>query len=298
MLGYITADKPELKVREMECYRSYYCGICKSVGARYGQLPRFALSYDFAFLALLLASLSPEPEQVASERCIVHPLKKNTVTRGNPCIDYAGDIMVLLVYYNLLDDKADEHKVRGTLGSRLLADRAAALQQKYPKLAEVIDRELGRLTELEQEKSASIDLCGDAFAGIMAEVFAGEAVKELVPEEQLRPLRHIGYNIGRWIYLADALDDCGADIKSGSYNPLIWRFKYEGGEETIESFRERISEQMEIVLMSCLSEVELGYSLLRIAKNKGVTDNVIYSGLLKKTESLLRKGSRDDEKSL
>ena len=57
MLGYVKIDKGELKVREYEVYTGYYCGICKSIGKRYGQLPRMALSYDAAFLAVLLASL-------------------------------------------------------------------------------------------------------------------------------------------------------------------------------------------------------------------------------------------------
>ena len=45
MLGYVKIDKGELKVREYEVYTGYYCGICKSIGKRYGQLPRMALSY-------------------------------------------------------------------------------------------------------------------------------------------------------------------------------------------------------------------------------------------------------------
>ena len=36
MTGYVIADKPEMKVREFELYNSYYCGVCKSIAARYG----------------------------------------------------------------------------------------------------------------------------------------------------------------------------------------------------------------------------------------------------------------------
>ena len=44
MLGYVKIDKGELKVREYEVYTGYYCGVCKSIGRRYGQLPRMVLS--------------------------------------------------------------------------------------------------------------------------------------------------------------------------------------------------------------------------------------------------------------
>jgi hypothetical protein len=62
MLGYVTPEKGELKLREFEIYGAYSCGICRSVGARYGSLPRLLLYYDFVFLAMLLSSLSDAPD--------------------------------------------------------------------------------------------------------------------------------------------------------------------------------------------------------------------------------------------
>ena len=44
MLGYVVSYRPELKVWESEIYKAYYCGVCKSIGRRYGQLPRMILS--------------------------------------------------------------------------------------------------------------------------------------------------------------------------------------------------------------------------------------------------------------
>ena len=41
MFGYILPERPELKIREYEYFRAYYCGVCKSIAIRYGQLPRF-----------------------------------------------------------------------------------------------------------------------------------------------------------------------------------------------------------------------------------------------------------------
>ena len=31
MYGYIVVDQPELKFREFDKYRSYYCGLCDSL---------------------------------------------------------------------------------------------------------------------------------------------------------------------------------------------------------------------------------------------------------------------------
>ncbi|MDO4518082.1 MAG: DUF5685 family protein, partial [Bacillota bacterium] len=95
MLGYVQIYKPELKVREYEIYQGYYCGVCKYIGREYGQLPRMSLSYDAAFLAILLASLEDNPDQPVQEHCIVHPIKKKTIIR-NTAIEFAGDVMLIL----------------------------------------------------------------------------------------------------------------------------------------------------------------------------------------------------------
>ena len=98
MLGYVRIDKGELKVREYEIYTGYYCGVCKSIGARYGQLPRMTLSYDAAFLAVLLASFDDAPDIPVPEHCIGHHIKKKTVIR-NEAVDFAADVMLILAWY-------------------------------------------------------------------------------------------------------------------------------------------------------------------------------------------------------
>ena len=92
MLGYVTIEKGELKVREYDVYQGYYCGICKSIGRRLGQVPRLALSYDAAFLALLLDSLTQNEIQLYYEHCIIHPIQKRPTLKENDAIDYAADM--------------------------------------------------------------------------------------------------------------------------------------------------------------------------------------------------------------
>ena len=70
MYGYIVMNKPELKIREYERYRAYYCGLCKSLKTDAGMRGQISLSYDMTFLALLLSALY-EPETVEKkEHCI------------------------------------------------------------------------------------------------------------------------------------------------------------------------------------------------------------------------------------
>ena len=52
MFGYIVVNQPELKMKEYDEYRKYYCGLCKSLKDRYGARGQISLSYDMTFLVL------------------------------------------------------------------------------------------------------------------------------------------------------------------------------------------------------------------------------------------------------
>ena len=137
MLGYVQIFKPDLKVREYEIYMGYYCGMCKYIGKEYGQLPRMALSYDAAFLALLLACVDDEPDAPVQEHCVLHHIKNKTIIR-NEAIEYAGDVMLVLAWYKMLDDVNDEGKVSAKAASRLLRRLHTRLQNKYLALCDGI----------------------------------------------------------------------------------------------------------------------------------------------------------------
>ena len=268
MLGYVSVSKDALSESELEIYRGYYCGVCKSM-ARYGQVPRLALSYDSVFLALLLGALSSGEEEITTEHCIVHHIKRNPVVKHSQEIDYAADILLMLAYYNFLDDKRDEHKLRGTVGEAFLKKAYKKLSQKYKTISKEIEEGIEKLSILENEKSDSLDKTAGAFGEILKAVFTGYYKDEKVN----RILGDIGYNLGSWIYVMDALDDLEDDRKSSSYNPLIYR---EGGKEGLED-----------TLYNFLGRVSASIDLLDIKKNKGIIDNVILFGLRGRTESLL-----------
>ena len=55
MFGYIGPCRPELRIREEKEYKAWYCGLCRELGHSYGQTARLGLSYDCAFISLLLS---------------------------------------------------------------------------------------------------------------------------------------------------------------------------------------------------------------------------------------------------
>lgn len=318
MLGYVTAERAELRMREYDIYRGYYCGICKSIGRRLGQVPRLVLSYDSVFLAMLLGSLTEEKENLDWEHCIVHPVKKVPVCKGvqraaakdteaaarggapTPAnagnqvagpIDYAADLMVILAYYNVLDDWQDEHSAKSfaqKTGLTPAFKKLLRMKPEYQNLCESISSVLAELSSLEREKCKSIDRVGEKFAIIMECIFT--AYGEVSQKAQLG---EIGKHLGKWIYLIDAVDDLADDIKDGNYNPLIYRFEYDGGRP--EEFWERIREQVELNLFQYLGQISDAYDLLDIRKNKDIIENIIFFGLRRRTEEILRKGVNSEK---
>ena len=81
MFGYVTPEKPEMKVKEFESYRAMYCGLCKQLKADYGFLPRMLLNYDLVTVALLADGLSGETGSPCRERCIANPLQKRCMQK-------------------------------------------------------------------------------------------------------------------------------------------------------------------------------------------------------------------------
>jgi len=300
MIGYVTCEKPEMKIRDFEVYSGYYCGICKSIGRRYGQLQRMSLSYDMAFLASLLSGLETGKDQICREHCVIHHITKKTVIK-NRAVDYAGDVMLLLAWYKLRDDAADENRISAGLLSLAMKKKFRKIEDVYPELAMDMQSSISEIGRLEEEKCSDLDLISDNFAHIMESVFTcyetACAPDPKRQEHNRRLLKHLGYMMGKWIYLIDAYDDLEKDIASGAYNPLIYRYGYDGSQDPAD-FRKSVREQCERNLLIYCSEMEKTVDLLDIKKNKGIIENIVYMGLLRRTDKVLGKEEKTDGKPL
>ncbi len=270
MFGYVTTIKDHLSEDEIDIYRGYYCGVCKALGDNHGQTSRFLLNYDAAFLALLMESLEEKKERIDREHCIIHHIEKNPVVRESKWVDYGGDMMILLSYHKFLDDMEDEHPVRGKIGSLVLGRAYRKTKERYPRIATVIEEQMEALKKLEKEKSSSLDRCSITSGEMMKAIFGAD-----LEGEQKIVMEEIGFSLGVWVYLIDALDDYEEDVENGSYNPLKYR---EAGIEGLES-----------LLYDRLSRISNGIDLLEIKKNKGIIDNIMMMGMRAQTDRVLQK---------
>jgi hypothetical protein len=287
MFGYILPLKQDLKIKEYELFMAYYCGMCKSMSKRLGQMPRLFLNYDSTFFAILLSSISDEKPEIKAERCIAHQIKKRLVVRKSEIVDYAADINVMLTYFSLKDKWNDDKSLAARAGMLSLEHHISKLKKKYPKKCGIIIGRLSELSELETIRCDILDKVADCFSGLIGEILCYEPL--CADKNTEKVLRWIGYNIGKWVYIIDAFDDIKQDIKSDSYNPILLQYGYDGGD--IDEFKSSIKDRIEFNLTYTLSEISKAYELLKTNSNSGIVENIIFMGMLKKTEQILGTGS-------
>ncbi len=277
MFGYVTFYKDELKIKDFNKFRAYYCGLCKTLGKRFNQVVRLGLSYDLTFLALLLDSLDEDNTVFLKGGCFKHMGKKRLIVEHNKSVEYAADMSIALMYYKLLDDLRDSFSLLSAVALVPYWLGVRKVKRIYPEKLEHIKNQLFLLSKLESRKCSVTDEVAEPFARIMESLFD-------VGNEDIKKL---GYNMGRFIYLIDALDDYKKDVKSGGYNP----YRYAYPDLAFEDIK-RIAEKSLTITLAMAAE---SYEKAGISKNKELLDNIIYLGLRQRLDMVLsdKKGNKD-----
>jgi hypothetical protein len=252
------ANLKELEKPRRKRYAGVYCGICRGIRSQCSQLCRLALSYDMAFLSLLLMSLYEPEETVGSHACVIHPGRSWT---DNPYIRYGADMNVALAYYNALDDYEDEGKTASKLLCKVFGKELGRIREAYPRQCGAIEEGIRQLRKLEKENCPNPDEPAGCFGRLMAELF--------VYEEDLwsADLREAGSALGRFIYLADAAVDYKKDLRKKKYNPYI---AMNTGADW---------PRWEEYLILALGRCTAFYEKLPLVQDKSLLDNILYSGV-------------------
>lgn len=276
MFGYIEANVSALNEEQLKRYRGCYCGLCRALKERHGQLSRITLSFDMTFLVMLLSSMY-EPEETAGEgRCGIHPLKKRCYWR-NRFSDYGADINVALAYFNCIDDWEDERKLMRFAQAKALEGRYREVAEKWPRQCETIERCLKKLSEIEKGVSEEPDAATNCFGELMGELFV------CVDEPMWAPrIRLFGEALGRFIYMMDACVDLEKDMKHGRYNPLV-----KMGKEGLTE------EDKQLILKMLIGECTRVFEQLPLVQDVDIMRNVLYSGVWQQYAAALKKVKED-----
>lgn len=252
MFGYVVVDKPSLRIREYDYYKATYCGLCHAMGKCTGCLSRLTLSYDLTFFALVREMIGGERVEFVSKRCVRHPIKKVQTVNINPQLEYSAYVGGILTAGKIADNITDEKGAKRFLAELLrffFSKMEREATESLPELSALVESKLRALKQVEENKTASIDVPADIFGEMMsALLFYGfDGNKKIIAE-------NIGKRLGRWIYIVDAFDDYDDDRKSGSYNPFVEL--YEAKDFTPDNLIS-ISKMLEAELSLAFSAIEL-----------------------------------------
>lgn len=277
MFGYVLINKEELKFKEYDVYRSYYCGMCQVLKKRSGNLAQITLNYDMIFLQLLLTSLYEPETKLKVFRCKLHPFKK-TIKRTNQITDYIADINLFLAYLKCVDDWKDEKKVSRKLYSFLIGRKINKIRRLYPEKTDKLENILNASREYEAKKEYDIDKIAAYSGELMAEIF-------LYREDEWREaLYKMGFFLGKYIYLIDAYEDVEKDVKKGNYNPFTEIYKNENFDDFVQK-----------ILTMMISECAREFENLPIIEDVDILRNILYSGVWSKYKAVRNKREKLEE---
>lgn len=291
MFGYVRIHKPELKMAEYELYQGIYCSLCKQLGKHYGFLSRMTLSYDFTFLAMFRMAMDDQCVGFKRGRCSFNPLKKRTCCCDNEHLRFAADAAVILTYYKLKDNIADQG-LWSSLTARLLLPFASHARKKAARLRPDLDGVIGdcmrEQAALESAHTASVDAAAEPTARMLS-ALALDGVADPVSR---RVLERFGYCLGRWIYLVDAADDLRDDLEHRNYNPFLLSRGWT--KDTIGTSEQTVGELLP-VLNACLAECTAAYHLLTISRFDGILRNILEQGMPAVQQQVLaQKGNKHE----
>lgn len=291
LFGYIKPYKPEMKMMEFDTYKAIYCGLCKQLGEAFGPFSKLTLSYDFAFLSLLCLGIGEDCPGYQRRCCAANPLKRI------PCLctcedgRFSASAAMTMFYYKVLDNYQDS-RAGGKIKALLLLPFASHARKKarklFPQMDEIIGREMLKQKECE-ENFVSVDAAAEPSARALAEITG------LIPaeEQNRRVLYRIGYLVGRWVYLVDALDDLEGDLKSGAFNPYQKKFQLTADSDLTEA-----KEYAKGIICLTAGELSNTYELLDLKRYKTILDNIIYLGLRNTLDQVLNRETRKSIKEI
>ena len=263
MFGFVVANTQALTEAQLARYKGAYCGLCRTLQKRHGDLSRLTLNYDMTFLVLLLGSMYEPEETGGDSRCFVHPLHRRSWWKSR-FTDYAADMNVALAWHNCMDDWTDEHRVLSLTEARLLRTQYNKVYADWPTQCDAIEACMETLRAVETGDDPAPDAAANAFGQLMGELFSVEEDSVWNPR-----FRAFGEALGRFVYMMDACVDLEKDKKKGNFNPLLVMYP------TGEADEEEKLELLKMLIAECTAEFER----LPLLKDVEILRSVLYSGV-------------------
>lgn len=272
MFGSIRPLFETLTEEEKARYQAVYCGLCQTLGERYGIWARGGITYDMTFFALLLSSLYEPEETVHTMHCVHHRCKKETYV-CNEMIAYAADLTVALVYHKCKDNWRDDRNIASRCYQGLLNTAYRKVRIARPTEVAQIEKCMRSIAALEKVPEAAPEATVNLFSTLLGEL---TAIRE---DNWHDTLKMFGCSLGKFVYMMDATLDYAEDCKKGKPNPV--------------AALELTPQQMESMLELLLSPAAEAFERLPLVQDVTLLRNTLYAGLWQGYRQMMHKNGEE-----
>ena len=166
----------------------------------------------------------------------------------------------------MVDNWNDDKDYKSLIVSKMLHGEFKKSTSEILEKSNIIKQRLENISRLEKDNAKDIDAVSNEFGHLMEEMFLYKK------DHWEQSLRKVGFYLGKYIYFFDAYEDVKKDKEKSSYNPFN-NLDIENKEEYAKN-----------LLMLNLSMLSDEIEKLPLVQDKGIIDNIIYSGILNKLD--------------
>lgn len=258
MFGFLRLKNCSVTPEDRKLYAGHFCSLCHAMTRFGGRISSLLTNYDVTFWLLIQSALEcGEFPELERKPCTALPFSKVSV---RPLSDRVSQTVaalnLALVGSKIADDEQDGETWKAGVGKALYGKKIRKarefLDNQGFKLESVFCLEKSQ-AHVESAARPSLDSLAQPTALALGEVFV--TISDLQSKPSLaEPLREFGAELGRFLYLFDALSDLEADRKSGSFNAILKIFGKRPYQSHVHSF---LTTRLEH-LNSSLSNLALG----------------------------------------
>lgn len=279
MFGYLDIDKGTIEQGQRGLWQTFMCGLCMSTKNAFSNFPRMFITNDINFFNVLFHSATQTDVEIENKTCFSHPLKKRTILKTTSLTDALATANVLLTYWNIYDDVIDDKSLMKKTALKSLNKPYFKAKAELPQMDEMLSEMYSELQSLEKSGCTSVDKVAHSFAGL-SQKFCVQILGDNASEH----LQTLCYNLGKWIYLIDALDDVDKDLKSGNYNVFVSSYNIAKTCDVAQNI-----EEIQFLMYASLNRIAQSYNDLNLTKYTCILKNVLFDGIRNKTKQVLSK---------
>ena len=289
MFGFVRPNVAELKICEMQLYRAIYCGICQQLGKQFGCISKIAVNYDVVLLFLFLLNLDEEELKFEKKFCAIHPTKKVVYLTNCSHLNLAARISLAGICSKVRDNIMDEKKIKKwifVVVNVLLKKSYNKLLVNSNRLVEIFNELIENQQKIEQEKFSSIDLCCHETANCFGKIY--QLALDGNGNEKLN--HRLGYLIGRFVFLMDALADVVKDCQKNRFNPFLKHFSIQTSNKNLTyDQKQKIKQLGENLINLTIGQLIEIVDKFKFKRYDAMIKNIVNLGLAQELKKTLTK---------